>query len=172
MTNFVELNRLCTIQLTVVFYNWLHQQHVWALLGHHEAYKSVTGNGCTQIRQPSHAHYYGCSHPLKHHKEICSLYKYKGPLLQLGDSQNPNTRLEHIHHQLAAPQSFTAEITVRFFLPALRNVKFHSSNVQCTHWQQKCNNTDRQRHRNQNARKLRQNRCISGWQVVRPWMSS
>jgi len=34
-----ELNRLCTTQLTVVFYNWLHQQHVLALLGHHQAYK-------------------------------------------------------------------------------------------------------------------------------------
>jgi len=36
---FIELNRLCTTQLTVVFYNWLHQQHVSALLGHHQAYK-------------------------------------------------------------------------------------------------------------------------------------
>ena len=36
MTNFIELNRLCT---TFVFYSWLHQQHVSALLGHHQAYK-------------------------------------------------------------------------------------------------------------------------------------
>ena len=39
MTNFIELNRLCTTQLTVVFYNWLHQQHVSALLGHHQTYR-------------------------------------------------------------------------------------------------------------------------------------
>jgi len=39
LTNFVELNRLCTTQLTALFYNWLHQQHVSALLGHHQAYK-------------------------------------------------------------------------------------------------------------------------------------
>jgi hypothetical protein len=39
MTNVIELNLLCTTQLTVVFYNWLHQQQVSALLGHHQAYK-------------------------------------------------------------------------------------------------------------------------------------
>jgi hypothetical protein len=39
MTKFIELNRLCTPQMTVVFYNWLQQQHVSALLGHHQAYK-------------------------------------------------------------------------------------------------------------------------------------
>ena len=35
----IELNPLYTTQLTVVFYSWLHQQHVSALLGHHQAYK-------------------------------------------------------------------------------------------------------------------------------------
>jgi len=39
LLNFIELNLLCTTQLTVVFYNWLHQQHVSALLGHHQANK-------------------------------------------------------------------------------------------------------------------------------------
>jgi len=39
MTDFIELNRLYTTQLTVVSYSWLHQQHVSALLGHHQAYK-------------------------------------------------------------------------------------------------------------------------------------
>jgi hypothetical protein len=39
MTNVIELNRLCTAQLIVVFYNWLDQQHVSALLGHHQVYK-------------------------------------------------------------------------------------------------------------------------------------
>ena len=73
--------------------------------------------------------------------------------------KNPNT-LEHVHQQLAAPQSFTTEIVVSFS-PALRKVKYHSSNTQCTHRQHKCNTTDRQRHRNQNARKLRQNQCIA-----------
>jgi hypothetical protein len=38
MADFIEFNRLCTAQLTVVFYNWLHQHHVSALLGHHQAY--------------------------------------------------------------------------------------------------------------------------------------
>jgi hypothetical protein len=40
VTNFIELNRLCTTQLTIVFYNWLNQQHVSALFGHHQAYKN------------------------------------------------------------------------------------------------------------------------------------
>jgi len=39
MTKFIELNRLCTTQLTVAFYNWLHQQHVSALLGHRQSFK-------------------------------------------------------------------------------------------------------------------------------------
>jgi len=38
-TNFIELDRFYTTQLTVVFYNWLHREHVSALLGHHQAYK-------------------------------------------------------------------------------------------------------------------------------------
>ena len=41
LKNFIELNRLCTTQLRVVFYNWLHQQHVSALLGHHQAYEDL-----------------------------------------------------------------------------------------------------------------------------------
>ena len=39
VTNSIEVNRLCTTQLTFVIYSWLHQQHVSALLGHHQAYK-------------------------------------------------------------------------------------------------------------------------------------
>ena len=40
MTYFIEVNRLYRKKkLTVVFYNWLHQQQVSAFLGHHQAYK-------------------------------------------------------------------------------------------------------------------------------------
>jgi len=39
ISNFIEINPLCTTQLTVVFYNWLHQQHVSTLLCHHQVYK-------------------------------------------------------------------------------------------------------------------------------------
>jgi len=36
---FIELNRLYTSQLTDVNLQLLHQQHVSALFGHHQAYK-------------------------------------------------------------------------------------------------------------------------------------
>jgi hypothetical protein len=39
MATFIELNRLYTTKLTAVFCKWSHQQHVSALLGHHQAYK-------------------------------------------------------------------------------------------------------------------------------------
>ena len=49
MTNFIKLNRIWTTQLTVVLCNWLHQQHVSTLLGHHQAYKDYLSQYLTNL---------------------------------------------------------------------------------------------------------------------------
>ena len=115
-------------------------------------------NGCTQTGQSGHAHYYCCPHQLKHRNTIQFFTQIQG-------ATNATRRLARIptHHlSISITRSQHHEVLLLRYLRVFHQhygtwsstpviYSAHSDNTSVTV------QTDRQRHRNHNARKLCQN---------------